>query len=63
MNNYLRQKVTLFLCVSMPTVLVSLVISVGQITPQGVYGLGDMNPTFFLSPAKPGKSFRVWDLP
>jgi hypothetical protein len=27
----------------------------GQITPQGVNGLGDLNPTFFLSPAKPGK--------
>lgn len=29
--------------------------SEGQVTPQGVYGLGDLNPTFFLSPAKPGK--------
>jgi hypothetical protein len=27
----------------------------GQVTPQGVHGLGDINPTFFLSPAKPSK--------
>jgi hypothetical protein len=27
----------------------------GQVIPQGVHGLGDINPTFFLSPAKPSK--------
>jgi hypothetical protein len=26
----------------------------------GEYGLGDMNPTFFLSPAKPGKVIWGW---
>jgi hypothetical protein len=38
-----------------PVVYQPLPSTEGQITPQGVYGLGDMNPTFFLSPAKPGK--------
>jgi hypothetical protein len=38
-----------------PIVYQPLPSTEGQITPQGVYGLGDMNPSFFLSPAKPGK--------
>jgi hypothetical protein len=29
--------------------------TVSQPVNQGAYGFGDMNPTFFLSPAKPGK--------
>jgi hypothetical protein len=29
--------------------------TVSQPTNQGAYGFGDMNPSFFLSPAKPGK--------
>jgi hypothetical protein len=38
-----------------PIVYQPLPSAAGQITQQGVYGLGDMNPTFFLSPAKPGE--------
>jgi hypothetical protein len=38
-----------------PIVYQPLPSNEGQITPQGVYGLGDINPSFFLSPAKPGK--------
>ncbi|HTQ97928.1 MAG TPA: hypothetical protein VMH89_14045, partial [Candidatus Acidoferrum sp.] len=30
----------------------------GQATQQGVYGLGDLNPTFFFSPSKPSK--LIW---
>ena len=41
-----------------PIVYQPLPSTEGQITPQGLYGLGDMNPTFFLSPAKPGKVIR-----
>jgi hypothetical protein len=38
-----------------PIVYQPLPSTEGQITPQGLYGLGDMNPTYFLSPAKPGR--------
>jgi hypothetical protein len=42
-----------------PIVYQPLPSTEGQITPQGLYGLGDMNPTFFLSPAKQARSFGV----
>jgi hypothetical protein len=32
----------------------------GQVPSQGVYGLGDFNPTFFISPSKPSK--LIWGI-
>jgi len=46
--NLISRIITPIVCQPLPS-------TEGQITPQGVYGLGDMNPTFFLSPQEQQK--------